>query len=107
MVSTIFDEKLFIYSIISEINNFNEIEEILKLRYDEEIGFNSEKEAQIYALYEKSFIIKKHKTYYSIKIPTIKSTYINCKPSLFNILLYYINIEIINNDINDANTEVN
>lgn len=93
MVSTIFDEKLFIYFIISEINNFNEIEEILKLRYDEEIGFNSEKEAQIYALYEKNFIIK--------------STYINCKPSLFNILLYHINIEIINNDISDAETEVN
>jgi len=108
--SIIFDEKLFINSIIYDNNNNinNVFENILHEKYANEIRFGSEKEKLLYSIYESTFIIdNEFEQHHMIQIPSISNTiFINYIPTLIDILRCKINEELYNAYISDADTDI-
>jgi hypothetical protein len=108
--SIIFDEKLFINSIIYDNNNNinNIFEDILHDKYANEIRFGSEKEKLLYSIYESTFIINiEFEEHHMVQIPSLRNTiFINHMPSLIDILRCKINDELDNAYISDADTDI-
>lgn len=111
MTSTVFNEKIFINSVISDISDNTYVlhENVLRDKYIQHIGFNTEKENQIYSLYQNTFIKKWRllfgNNYYVLEIPGIKTTWCNCTPSLFDIMRHKMKQEIENKYYSDADTD--